>query len=255
MLFLLLPFYTRTFIYMAAALIPAIFLLRYIYKMDTYEKEPAGLLINLLLRGVGAALLSIILETLFQKILDLSPVDSSSPEYSIITAFLVVAVVEEGTKFFLMFRTTWNDPNFNFMFDGIVYSAFTSLGFAAFENVEYVFGYGLSVAPLRAILAVPGHLGFAVVAGYFYGRARKCMDYSLEYKNRYDENAASYYKRKAVQNIIAGYLLAVLLHGFYDSCAMIGTGLATVVFIIFVIVMYIIIIRLISKSSKENSPL
>lgn len=240
---------------MAAALIPAIFLLRYIYKMDTYEKEPAGLLINLLLRGVGAALLSILLETLFQYLLDLSPIDSSSPQYSIITAFFVIAVVEEGTKFFLMFRRTWNDPNFNFMFDGIVYSAFTSLGFAAFENVEYVFGYGLSVAPLRAVLAIPGHLGFAVVVGYFYGRARKYMDYSEEYRRRYDEQAAAYYKRKSVQNIWAGYLLAVLLHGFYDSCAMIGTSLATIIFVFFVIAMYIIIIRLIKKSSEENAPL
>lgn len=255
MLFFLLPLYSRTLIYMAAALIPAIFLLRYIYKMDTFEKEPAGLLINLLLRGVGAALLSIILETIGQKLLNLSEIDSTTPEYSIIMAFLVVAVVEEGTKFFLMARRTWNDPNFNFMFDGIVYSAFTSLGFAAFENVEYVFGYGLSVAPTRAVLAVPGHLGFAVVAGYFYGRARKAMDYSEEYKRRYDDHAAAYYKGEAIRNILAGYLLAVLLHGFYDSCAMIGTGLATIVFIAFVVVMYIVIIRLIKKSSEENTPL
>ena len=39
-------------IYVLAAVLPAFFLLRYIYKMDTVEKEPGYLLWALLLAGV-----------------------------------------------------------------------------------------------------------------------------------------------------------------------------------------------------------
>ena len=141
-------------IYILAAVLPAVFLLRYIYKHDTVEKEPPGLLLSLLLMGVLAALASIVLEVIGQKILDAN-ISQDDPYYNIILAFVVVAAVEEGTKCFFLKRRTWNNPNFNYRFDGIVYAVFVSLGFAAFENIKYVFNFGLSVALPRAILAVP----------------------------------------------------------------------------------------------------
>ena len=167
-------------IYVLAAVLPAFFLLRYIYRQDTIEKEPGYLLWQLLLGGVpreipledpDPALASIVLETLGSAILN-NTVDPNDPKYYIIMAFLVVAVVEEGTKLFFLKRRSWQDPNFNYMFDGLVYSVFVSLGFAAFENIKYVFNYGLSVAVPRALLAIPGHMGFAVFMGVFYGRAK-----------------------------------------------------------------------------------
>lgn len=66
--------------------------------------------------------------------------------WGILLAFLVVAVVEEGTKFFFLHQKTWHSPYFNYRYDAIVYAVFVSLGFAAFENVKYIFNYGLSVA-------------------------------------------------------------------------------------------------------------
>ncbi len=49
-------------IYIAAAVIPAIFLLVYIYNHDTVEKEPAPLLIKLFFMGALATLISMVLE-------------------------------------------------------------------------------------------------------------------------------------------------------------------------------------------------
>ena len=121
-------------IYVLAAILPAIFLMRYIYRMDTYEKEPAYLLWGCVLRGVLAALVSIILEMIGENLLGISPVDKNSVTYTALLAFLVVAVVEEGTKYYFMGRLTWHDPNFNYLFDAIVYSAFTSLGFDTFTG-------------------------------------------------------------------------------------------------------------------------
>lgn len=239
-MFFMLPTSWILFIYIVAALAPAIYLMNYMYQKDTVEKEPSDLLWACVGRGVLAALVSIVLEIIGERLLGVSRIDQTSVTYVIVFAFLVVAAVEEGTKYFFLFRRTWHDPNFNYRFDGIVYSAFVSLGFAAFENVKYVFDYGLTVAFPRAILSVPAHLGFSVVFGYFYGRAKMAS-------NRGEHG-------KAVRNIVTGYILAVFLHGFYDSCAMIGTTLSTIIFIAFVIVMYIVIIRLIKRESYTDEP-
>ncbi|MBQ9330067.1 MAG: hypothetical protein IJ221_03675, partial [Oscillibacter sp.] len=58
----LLPALPILCVYIAAALLPAVLLLRYIYRHDTVEKEPAPLLASLLLMGVLAAVCSGVLE-------------------------------------------------------------------------------------------------------------------------------------------------------------------------------------------------
>lgn len=237
MLFLL-PSLLIYLVYFVAAVAPAVFLLRYIYNKDRVEKEPLPLLLMLLLLGVAAALVSIVLESVGTWALDIF-VDSGSKVYVILLAFLVVAAVEEGTKLFFLRLRTWRDPNFNFTFDGVVYAVFVSLGFAAFENVKYVMGYGLSVAVPRALLSIPGHMGFAVFMGIYYGRAKLC------------ERAGDYAGAK--RSIRTGYLIAVLLHGFYDSCAMIGNTLSTLLFLVFVVIMYIIVIRTIKREAGNDT--
>ena len=237
----LIPFASYIFIYLAAALLPAFFLMRYIYRKDQWEPEPLSLLLYLAFLGVVAALLSVILEGIASALLSLSSIRPDSPLYAIITAFFGVAAIEEGTKYYLVYRRTWEDANFNFRFDAIVYSAFVSLGFAAFENVYYVFTYGLSVAFPRAILAIPGHLAFSVVFGYFYGRARAQADHGE--------------MPRARASLLAGYVLATLLHGFYDACTMIGTDRSLLAFLIFVAVMYIVILRIIRQEALNDKPL
>ena len=96
-------------IYIMAAILPALLLLVYIYNQDTVDKEPPNLLLNLLLMGVVAGLASIVLEQIGTTILD-SFVSTENPAYVIFLAFLVVAVVEEGTKFYLLHRRTWKNP-------------------------------------------------------------------------------------------------------------------------------------------------
>jgi len=224
-------------IYILVAIVPALFLLRYIYKQDAIEHEPLGLIIKLLIQGVLAGLGAILLEKIGGFILP-AFAEEGTATYTIFFAFLVVAAAEEGMKLVLMKRTTWKDPNFNFRFDGIVYSASVSLGFAAFENIGYVFSYGLSVAGPRALFAIPAHLGFSIFMGYFYGRAKLCDNIGDEVRKK--------------RNMTAAYVSAVFLHGFYDSCAMISSTLSNVMFYIFVAVMYVIVIKLIKKEAATD---
>lgn len=234
-----LPTVAVVIVYLLAALLPALLLMRYIYRKDTIEKEPKGMLVGLVFLGVAAALVAVVIETIGKGVLS-GFLEEGDPAYTIIMAFLVVAVVEEGAKFLFMRWRTWKDPNFNYQFDGIVYAVFVSLGFAAFENISYVMGYGLTTAILRALLAIPAHMGFAVFMGYFYARAKLCADEGNRFRRRL--------------NLWAGYLIAVLLHGFYDACALMGTVLSTLLFVIFVIVMYIVVIRFVKKESRNDRP-
>lgn len=228
------------FIYILAAILPAVFLLRYVYKQDTIEKEPPRLLWSLILCGVFSALASIVLEWIGNWILD-NTLTKKSPYYILVLAFLVVAAVEEGCKLFFLKRRTWNDWNFSHLYDGVVYSVFVSLGFAAFENIKYVFSYGLSVVLPRALFAIPGHLGFSVFMGVFYGRAKLC-------ENR-GNNAGK------IVNLILGYGSAVLLHGFYDACAMNASAAANILFYVFIAVMYVVVYQMIKRTSRKDRPI
>lgn len=236
---LIMPVMSVLAIYVLAAIFPAVLLMRYIYQKDTVEKEPPQLLISLLFRGIAAALAAIVLEALIQSALP-RLLNTETPGYVIVTAFVGIAAIEEGSKLFFLKRRTWRDPNFNYRFDGVVYAVFVSLGFAAFENLEYVFHYGLAVAAPRALLLIPGHMGFAVFMGSFYGRAKLC------------ESRGNFVGQTG--NLWAGYLSAVFLHGFYDSCAMIGNGYATLLFVGFVVIMYIAVIRRVKRESLTDTP-
>lgn len=224
-------------VYIGAAVLPALFLMRYIYVHDKIEKEPLGLLGKLVLSGVYSAFLAILLETIGTNLLD-SAGFTDETKYIIATA-IMVGLSEEIAKYIFLYLRTWKSPHFNFRYDGIVYAVFVSLGFAAYENIRYVFYYGLSVAPSRALLAVPAHMAFGVFMGSFYGRAKILDVYGQESNSRLLR--------------FAGVLIAAALHAFYDACAMLQSETAMILFIIFVIIMYIVVIRKVRNESRTDT--
>ena len=225
-------------IYVLAAVLPAVFLMVYVYRQDRVEREPVRLLLSLLSQGINAALLSIVLGTAVRRLLGLIVPDGTRL-YTVLYAFLAVAAVEEGAKFYFLKRRTWRDPNFNYRFDAVVYAVFVSLGFAAFENILYVFQYGLSVVIPRALLSIPGHMAFSVYMGVYYGRAKLQENYGFTSASKASSEQA--------------YLWAVLLHGFYDACLMIGTGGTTVVFLIFVAITYTRMFRRLRREAAQDT--
>ena len=239
-MFFTLPLLPILAVYIGAAVLPAIVLLRYICKHDTIEKEPLGLMVLLLLMGIVAALGASFLERISQSVLD-AVVAPGTRLHTVLLAFLVVGTAEEGMKFWLMKRKTWNHPAFNYRFDGIVYAVTVSLGFAAYENILYVLNYGLSVALHRALLAVPGHMSFAVCMGIYYGRAKLCEGWG--------DNGGTKI------NLWAGYIWSVFLHGFYDACAMTGTVGATALFLAFVALMFAVVYRQLRRESQTDAPI
>ena len=223
-------------ILVAAAVIPAVWLLRYVYRMDRVEAEPRQLIISLAAKGIIATFCAMAAEYIGTFVLGLF-FSEGSLIYNALMYFIVVALSEEGFKYFFLKRFTWNNPEFNCTFDGVVYAVSVSLGFALWENIGYVFMYGLDTALLRAVTAIPGHACFGVFMGVFYGAAKR-------YEVYMQEAHAGFYRKLAV-------IFPVIIHGAYDFIASLPDGYSFV-FIVFVVAMVIVSHRVVRNAAARD---
>ena len=177
------------------AMAPVFLIILFIFIKDKYEKEPKRLLLYNFLLG---AIVSIIITTLLYVIIDIPlPLKNHESVFEqFIKAFFVVGLTEEFSKYVIIRFYAQPHKEFNEPFDGIVYAVMVSMGFAATENLMYVLQGGMEVGIIRAFTAVPAHATFAILMGYFMGKAK-------------------FSKNKMVLNL-TGLFLAVLFHGAYD---------------------------------------
>ena len=190
-------------IILAAAILPALLLWGYIWKMDR-KKEPTKWLVKATFYGVLICFPVAFVESMISSVL----FDSGGPSTIIGTtadAFMVAAIPEETFKLLALRWVLKKNPYFDEHFDGIVYAVCVGLGFAGLENIFYLFDNAedwLSVAFLRSLMAVPGHYAFAVLMGFYYSKYH-FVDHSL---------------RTGAMVLVA----PVLAHGLYDALLMTG---------------------------------
>jgi len=123
-------------------IVPMFFFASILYWLDRYEKEPIPLLIGVFAWGmVVAAGGAYILNTAFG--ITIYSLTGSEVASDLATGSLSAPVIEEGLKglavllVFLIFRR-----EFDSVLDGIVYAGIAALGFAATENILYIWrGY------------------------------------------------------------------------------------------------------------------
>lgn len=177
------------------AITPVFLVVFYIYLKDKYEKEPKRIMLFNFMFG---AILSIIITTILYVIIDIPlPLhDKTSVFEQFIKAFFVVGLTEEFSKYIIVRYYAQPHDDFNEAFDGIVYAVMVSMGFAATENIMYVFQGGIETAVIRAFSAVPAHATFAILMGYYMGKAK-------------------FSNNRVVLNL-TGLFLAALFHGSYD---------------------------------------
>jgi protease PrsW len=161
---------------------------------DKHEREPLSLLLISFLYG-GLSTLVTLFVSWPVNVLILTKEDDVIEQF--FNAFFKVALIEEFSKFIFVRFILYNNKNFNEPFDGIVYAVMVSMGFATVENIIYVFQYGFTTGVLRMFTAVPAHAAFAVLMGFFLGKAK-------------------FTHRKGLYFSLIALLAPTLFHGSYD---------------------------------------
>jgi RsiW-degrading membrane proteinase PrsW (M82 family) len=177
--------------------------------LDRYEKEPklllgAAFMWGVIIAGGGAY----ILNTAFG--LGIYALTGSEGAAEFGTTSIVAPIIEEGLKglavliVFLMFR-----EEFDSILDGIVYAGITAMGFAAIENVLYIYrnGYQESgwegfwvLVVIRIILVGWMHPFFTAFTGIGLAVARLSRNTLVK-----------------IIAVPAGYAMAVTTHAFHNT--------------------------------------
>ena len=194
----------NTLIILIAALLPAVLLWLYIWKKDA-QPEPTSWLVKAVMWGVAICMPVATLELLIQTLIFGVDGGPTTLIGTTVDAFFVAALPEESFKLLALWMLLRKNPYFDKHFDGIVYAVCIGLGFAAIENVFYLFNDDewVLTAIVRALLAVPGHYAFAVLMGYYYS--------VYHFVDRSPKTAACI------------LLVPVLVHGLYDAIALSGS--------------------------------
>lgn len=180
---------------LALAIAPGLAICLYIFYRDKYNREPAFTLLMSFIWGVLVTVPAVAIELLAKNLTE------ETVTGIIISSFFFVALVEEFCKFLPLRYYAFARNSFDEPLDGIVHAVMIGMGFATLENIAYVLPApdGFQTGMLRMFSSVPGHAMFAVIMGYYAGKAK----FDLEH-------------RKAL--LLKGLLLATFFHGAYDSC-------------------------------------
>jgi len=189
--------------------VPMFLLAAFVNWLDRYEKEPklllgAAFLWGVIVAGGGAY----VLNTVFGIGIYVLTGSEGAAEFG--TTSIIAPIIEEGLKglavlvVFFLFRN-----EFDSILDGIVYASITAMGFAAIENVLYIYRNGFlengwegfwTLVVIRVVLVSWMHPFFTAFTGIGLAIARM--------------------SRNILVKIIAvpvGYTVAVLTHAFHNT--------------------------------------
>ena len=206
--------------------VPMFLFAGFINWLDRYEKEPKALLgaafvWGMLIAGGGAYIINTVLG------MGVYIVTGSESATDFTTASIIAPIVEESLKglavlvVFFLFR-----KEFDSILDGIIYAGITALGFAAIENVLYIYEYGYQqdgwaglwqLVFIRVILVGWQHPFYTAFIGIGLAIARMNRNFIIK-----------------IIAVVGGFATAVLTHSFHNTFgSMIGgiEGLALGTFV------------------------
>lgn len=206
--------YHRIILLVFFGVLPSLIWLSYYLKKDIHP-EPKKTIVKIFLWGAVATLPALIIQTglttLTEKAWVYFPFSAFPILVDIVKWFIVIALVEEATKYLVVKAAVLNGPDIDEPLDIMLYMVVAALGFAALENALYLFSpidglpfpdiitAALTVSFIRFIGATFLHALVSALVGYFLARASIKGDLVSKTKSA-----------------ALGLLLATLLHGFYN---------------------------------------
>ena len=177
-------------------IVPSFLILLYFFFSDKF-KEPKGTVAIVFVLGILICLPAGILNNfMFVNF------GGESSGKDLTHSFLGPAWTEEILKFLVLYSIVLRRAEFNEPMDGIVYGVVASLGFATYENYDYVFRLAETwdIAPQqlaiwRSYSAVPMHGLNGCIMGFYFGM------YAFTANKKF---------------LVLSLLIPFLLHGFYN---------------------------------------
>ena len=176
---------------LALAIAPGLVICFYIFYKDMYNPEPIMKLVISFILGALVVIPAALIEQAA------TPYFDNSISSTAWVAYGVVALTEETGKFLVLRYYAYPKQSFDEPLDGIVYAIMASMGFATVENILYVSQNGFGTAIIRMFLSVPAHATFAVLMGYYAGKAK-------------------FRPQQSFILLLTGLLMAVFFHGTFD---------------------------------------
>ncbi|WP_147533809.1 glutamic-type intramembrane protease PrsW [Bacillus marasmi] len=174
---------------LSAGIAPGAALLSYFYLKDQYGSEPFSVVLKTFLFGAILVFPLAFIQYIFAA--------ENIGQSEFINAFVLTGFLEEFFKWFILIYTVYQHVAFDEPYDGIVYGASVSLGFATAENIVFLLANGLEHALGRAFLPVSSHALFGVIMGFYIGKGK----FTLQSKRKW---------------LGLSLIIPFLLHGIYD---------------------------------------
>ncbi|WP_413365956.1 glutamic-type intramembrane protease PrsW [Lysinibacillus sp. 3P01SB] len=179
------------FILISAAIAPGLALLSYFYLRNQMSTEPRRTLLHTFIYGAIITFPIMFIQYVLEE--------EGTFSHPYVSDVIFTSSIEEFFKWFVIFVAILRHVEFDDPYDGILYGAAVSLGFATVENVLYLLSFGIDTAFLRAILPVSSHALFGVVMGYYFGKSKFSKD------------------NKQLEYLLLAFLAPVLLHLSYNT--------------------------------------
>nr|WP_106784652.1 glutamic-type intramembrane protease PrsW [Lysinibacillus timonensis] len=179
------------FLLLSSAIAPGLALFSYFYLRNQMATEPRKTLLQSFIYG---ALITFPI-MFIQYVLKEEGVFTQAFFANVVFS----STIEEFFKWLIIFTIIYGHIEFDDPYDGILYGASVSLGFATVENVLYLLTFGIDTAFIRAILPVTSHALYGVVMGYYFG------------KSKFAKND------KATEYLILAFITPLILHFIYNS--------------------------------------
>jgi RsiW-degrading membrane proteinase PrsW (M82 family) len=163
----------ETLRWLLLATLPAAVFAALVHRTDA-NREPPWLVATTFILGAAGAGAALFITQRAAALTGLDVrVSAAGQSGALVFLFLVVAPVQEAAKV----AAAWPaflSKHFDEPYDGVVYAAAASLGFAAVENAFVLRAHPTGAVWIaRTLLALPAHLFFACFWGYALGRAKR----------------------------------------------------------------------------------
>lgn len=199
-------------LYIIFGILPSLIWLFY-YLLKDLHPEPKRMILKVFLYGVAATLPVFLAQVLLTEFLkQLQPLEfmNSFPiVMEIIKWFFIIALTEEVAKYFIVKSTIFNSYALDEPLDVMLYMVVAALGFAALENILYLFSPFYD-APLSTVVGITITISFIrfIGATFLHTLCSALLGYFVV-KSFFDA-------KKRLKFTVIGISLAVLLHGLYD---------------------------------------